>query len=466
MSRDFNPTYAVFKDVVIESFDGNAKEDITGLVTQLTFTQSINASAWTGSMRVLDSTGTLEHKNFRIRGEEKLSFSVETFDGKMSDPLELEAQIISVTNVKPTENLTGVMFDINFMSRISYETGRRRVRQSFVDLKASEIVEKVFKKYYGNGRLAEVSPSQDEVIPFETKKFRTTDLGNGIRIPFYIQPTEGVMRAVIPNLPPSDTMNFLAQRSYSQNSPSCTFRFFETFTGFWFVTDEFLIQHGVQNSQTIEEFAYNAVNSQDSQQAELQTNTFRSFSNPVRVNTPTDIFSGAYRSRVIEVDLSRRRARNIDFNFVEDGNYYTMEGNRISPRNVDGAMVHSREFAEETFTDENAKRFIVFKDYYDENGQTLRSNQHYPEILQNRAAYTHHLGQTNVQAELNASRLDLRPGKIINVKVPKFTIEQTPDSPYSDYLSGNYLIVSITHQLVDNVMATNVTLTKYGIDES
>lgn len=460
---DFNPSYAVWKDVVVESFDDSSREDITGLCTQLTFMQSINATAWTGSFRIVDSTGLLEKKNFKFRGEEKLSFTVETFDGKMENPLEVEAQVISITNVRPTENLTGVLFDINFMSRISYGAGKRRVRQSFHDLRADEIVHNIFKKFYGNNRLVEDGPAEGEVIPFDATKYRTTDLGNGIRVPFYIQPTEGLMRSVVPNLPPSDAITMFAQRSFSQNSPSCTFRFFETFTGFWFVTDEFLIQHGVQNSQTIEEFAYNAVNSQDSQQTKLQTNTFKTFSNPQRVSTPKDIFSGGYRSKVIEVDLGRRRARNIDFNFVEDANYYTMEGERISSRNVTDAMLHSREFAEETFTDENARRMLVFKDYYDDSGQTLRANQHHPEILQNRAAYSHHISQTTVNAELNASRLDLRPGKIINVKVPKFTIEQTPDDPYNDYLSGNYLIVTITHQLIDNIMTTNMTLTKYGI---
>jgi hypothetical protein len=455
---DFNPTYAVWKNIVVTPHDGNSEEDITKLCTKLDFTQSISSSAWTGSMRILDSTGLLENKGFKIRGEEKLTFEVETYDGKMEDPLKVTAQILSITEVTPLQNLTGVTFTINFISKISYTAGLRRVREAFVDLPASTIAERIFKKYFANNRLVEDTSAPNEIIPFNAKKFRTTDLGSKQRKPFYVQPTEGVMQCVIPNLPPSDAMNFLSQRSFSQSSPSCSFRFFETLTGFWFVTDEFMIQHGLQNNQTVEEFSYNAQNSQDGQDAELQVQTFKNFSNPSRVNSAKDLHNGGYRNKVIEVDLGRRRARNIDYDYIEDANYIDMSGQKTSLKNV----AHTEDYIRDTFTDENAKRMIVFKDWYDENGQTLRSNQHYPEILQNRSVYTHHLGQTMVSVSLNASRLDLRPGKIISVRVPKFTIAQTPDSPYSDEFSGNYLIVSISHSLQDDVMTTNATLAKYG----
>lgn len=455
---EFNPTYAVWKNIVVTPHDGNAEEDITKLCTRLDFTQSINSSAWTGSMRILDSSGLLEGKGFKLRGEEKLTFEVETYDGKMEDPLQITAQILSITEVSPLENLSGVTFTINFISKISYTAGLRRVREAFIDLPASEIAEKIFKKYYANGRLVEDTSAPNEIIPFNAKKFRTTDLGSRQRKPFYIQPTEGVMQCVIPNLPPSDAINFLTQRSFSQSSPSCSFRFFETLTGYWFVTDEFMIQHGLENNQTIEEFSYNVQNSQDGQDAELQVKSFKAFKNPSRVNTATDLHSGGYRNKVIEVDLGRRRARNIDYDYIEDADYVDMSGQKTSLRNVP----HTEEYIRETFTDENARRMLVFKDWYDENGQTLRSNQHYPEILQNRSVYTHHLGQTIVSVSLNASRLDLRPGKIISVRLPKFTIASTPDSPYNDELSGNYLIVSISHSLQDDVMTTNASLAKYG----
>jgi hypothetical protein len=456
---EFAPKLAVFKEVKVFPFDGSTEQDITGIVTKLEFTQSISSSAWFGSMDVMDTTGLLEQKNFKIRGEEKLTFEVHTYDGKMEDPLEINARVISVTGLQISENLTGVKFTLNFMSSISYSAGLRRIRDSYTDLKASEIAERIFKKYYGNGRLVEDTSAPNERIPFDTKKFRTTDLGSkGVRKPFYVQPTEGTMRVVMPNFPPSDAMRFLSERSFSSTAPSCSYRFFETFTGFWYVTDEFLIQHGLENSQTIEEFAYNAQNSQEGDKPELQVSTFRHFSNPSRVNTVSDLKSGGYKNKVIEIDLGRRRARNIDYDYRNDANYIDMSGNKSSLK----SDPHTEDFIEETFTDENARRFLVYKDYYDDKGASLRSQQYYPNIIQNRIAYQHHLGQTVVNATLNASRLDLRPGKIIKVRVPKITVENRPDAPYNEQLSGNYLITSISHQLVDDNMETNVTLAKYG----
>lgn len=451
---DFNPSYATVKSAIITSHDGTGEVDLKGVFFGLSLTQTINSSAWFGKLSILDSTGMLENEGFKIRGEETLVLTVESYDLKLAEPLELHCQVISVDNVVPTENLSGVSFDLNFVSAFSYKVGKRRVRQSFKDLRGDEIAERIFKKFYGKVR---EKNQAGEVLPFEAKKYITTEQPVSERRNFTIQPTEGSMRAVIPNLMPADAMNFLAARSFSSNSPSCTFRFFETFKGFYFVTDEFLIRYGIDNQGTIEEFAYNAQNSQDSQQRELQTNTFRSFKNPTRVNTAADIASGAYRNTVIEVDLGRRRARNINYNYVEDANYLDMTGRRTTLIN----NPHTEPFIEETFTEENAKRFIVFKDYYDESGETLRANQHFPEIVQNRNVYAHHLGQTVVEATL-VGRLDLEPGKIIKVKVPAFTIVQNPDNPYNKQLSGNYMIVSISHQIKDDVLNTNMTLAKYS----
>lgn len=450
---DFNPSYAVVKSAVVESHDGFAKEDLSAIVTKLEFTQSINNTAWFGSLSIYDTTGLLENKGFKIRGEEKLTLIVESFDLKLESPLELECQIISITNVVPTEALTGVTFDLNFISRISYDAGKRRVRDAFSNLRADEIAERVFKKFYGK-----IKPKTDqgEILPFNSRKFITSDTPPNGKKTFYVQESEGSLFPVIPNLIPADAMTFLAQRSFSKNSPSCTYRFFETFNGFYYVTDEWLIRHGLDNDQTIEEFAFNAVNSQDSRETDLQTNTFKTFKNPQRVNTAADINAGAYKNVVVEVDLGRRRARNIKYDYIKDAKYIDMTGEKTSLE----SNPHTETFIEETFTEENAKRYLVFKDYYDETGATLRANQHFPEILQNRSVYGYHLGQTVVQASL-VGRLDLKPGRIIKVKVPSFTITQNAESPYNEQLSGNYMIVTISHQLADNKLNTNVTLAKY-----
>lgn len=454
MSQDFNPSYAKVEEAIIESYDGNARVDLKGIVYKLEFTQSINSPVWSGSISCLDASGMLENESFKIRGEEKLTLSIQTYDLKLKDPIVLEAQVISVVDVKPTENLTGLSFTLNFISKISYESGLKRVRDSYPDQKASEIAEKVFKKYFGSlSETTKPKKVKQELIPFEGKKYEISGT-NGLR--FYLQPTEGTMRSIIPNLLPSQTMNFLTHRSFSKNSPSCSFRFFETFDGFFYVTDEFLIQRGVFNPQNIEVFSYNAQNSMEPDKVEMQTNTFETFSAPVRVDTANDVRQGGYRSKVFEVDLGRRRVKTINYDYIKDAKYIDMSGEKTSIKD----SIHTKEYIEETFTEDNAKRYLIFKDYYDESGFALRANLHYPEIVQNRNAYQHHLGQTVVTASLKG-RMDVRPGDIIAVKVPKFTIEQQPDKPYNEQLSGNYMIVATQTMIQDDLARTTFTLAKY-----
>lgn len=122
---DFNPSYAIAK-VEIESFNGDQLLDLTGITTQFELSQSINADSWSGSIKCVDSTGMLENNTFKLRGEETLTLTLETYDLKLEEPIELKCHVLSVTDVVPIENLTGIYFQLNFISKLSYEAGKRR----------------------------------------------------------------------------------------------------------------------------------------------------------------------------------------------------------------------------------------------------------------------------------------------------------------------------------------------------
>ena len=61
---------------------------------------------------------------------------------------------------------------------------------------------------------------------------------------FVAEETEGAMRVTIPDYAPGAAMNFLATKAYSRKSLSSMFRFFETIKGYFWVTDEWLLQEG------------------------------------------------------------------------------------------------------------------------------------------------------------------------------------------------------------------------------
>lgn len=453
---EFNPSYGSWKTVIVKSHDGTGQMDITGMVTDVSILQSMGSPVYTGHIGVLDTMGLLENEAFKIRGEESLELVLETKDLKESRGpnglVEIRAQVLSVENIQVMENGTGVHYTLKFISESSYKVGKRRIREPFQDKKASEIVESIFKKYFY--RLSKVRRSGDtESIPFSGTKYQL--VGTDGRH-FYLQPTEGQLRCLIPNMEPTTAMKFLSNRSFSKESPSCSFRFFETIDGYFYVTDEFLVRRGTENTEIVEEFSFNPLNSMDPSVPEMSTNTFQTFRIPSRVDTGSDMKSGAYKSQVHEIDLTRRRAVVKSFDYLDNAKYFDMSGKRVKPK--EGR--HSESFIRDTFNDENALRYIVYKDYYDTSGPTLRSNQYFTEIIQNQTMYSTHLMNTMVTATITG-RMDLRPGNLISVRVPSFKIQTNPESPYNEQLSGNYLIYSVGSSFKENILNTTLTLIKY-----
>lgn len=451
--NEFNPSAVTIEEALIQSYDGKASLDISGLSIKMSLNSSVDAVAYQGSIQIFDAVGLLENNNFKIRGEEKLKLVLKTYDLKDTQPLELNVQVFKVTDIQPSEANDGIVYTLSFISQISYEASKRRIRSAFQNVSASTIAKQLFSKYFGQLSTGNTDNRTKEDLPFDGKKYR---IKNTKGKTFYIQPTLGLLKAVIPNYIPTEAMSFLCSKSYSTKSPSCTYRFFETYDGFFYATDEFLIKRYIDNKDNIETFAYNPFNSLDPSEQELQVNTLETFTNPNRIDTSADLFSGGYRSKVIEVDLTRRRVRNFNFDYDKDAKYFDMSGNKRTKK----GDVHTPDFIKDTFTEENSKRFLLFKDYYDDKTGSLRANQYYPEIIANRLSYGHHLNNTFVSATTKG-RLDLRPGNVIDVIVEKLSALQNEKIQYNEQLSGKYMIKSVTHDIEENILTTSLGLVKY-----
>ena len=159
-----------------------------------------------------------------------------------------------------------------------------------------------------------------------------------------------------------------------------------------------------------------------------------------------------------ELDLIRRRANILRFDYSSnDARYIDMSGN---PRNLEDNP-HTPAFRRDTFTDENARTFMVFRDYT-RNGDipsTLNNDLHISDIISNRVSYYHHLHNTMIAASLKG-RIDLRPGKIINLDIKQLNGAGTVE--VNDTLSGKYLIKTVSHKRgMDGVLNTGLQLIKF-----
>ena len=210
--------------------------DMKELIIGLEISQSINSN-YSGYMTILENLNLLE--GTPLRGEEKLDLEIEMFD--TGQKVELKLQVYSISKIMPNKMNTGTTYTVSFISRTSYDGGNRRVKSSHKNKSVRQIVQEIFEDYVSDLDKADYLDEQDRtrVLTFGTARHKIL---NDKDRSLYIQPTEGLIDVIMPSIMPDDAFRFLAKRAMNTDTPSHTFRWFETIYGYYFVTDEFLIK--------------------------------------------------------------------------------------------------------------------------------------------------------------------------------------------------------------------------------
>lgn len=426
---------------------GGKKFDVQNAITKIDFTQGLDSLSYQATIEILDNTGLLE--NLPIRGEENLDLHIKTSDIKTE--IKLKLFVYAVSDIKVSNDATGVMYNLKAVSRTSHNAGTKTVTEAF-NLKSEKIVKKIFQDHF-----AKIQPPA-ETLEYDTQRHPILegDSAEGSSKNLWIQPsTSGKLECIIPKYLPGKAMDFVAKRSFNSNTPSQYFRFFETWDGYYFVTDEFLTKNQVDKAFQL--FYNPAAGSLDPTNPAEQLNKIEEFKIVNRgTNTGTSLYNGAYASRVKEIDLVRRKVTNIDYEYLDDGNYLDMTGEK-----ADNAVgPHSEEFIRETFTVDNGKDMIVYKDYSstEDNEGQLRGEQYFPQIAQNRLAWLSHSSAVVLAVQLKG-RADLIPGKVVDVAIQNLDVGS--DVKPNAQLSGRYIIRGSTHSFDQGVLKTNLTLAKY-----
>jgi hypothetical protein len=401
------------------------EQEFSGFIPVFSIEESIDSDCIRGTAEVIESMGYLE--TLPIRGEEDLIFQIEDALGQKNTYV---MKIYKVSDVKISDTNDVLSYMLHFVSRSRYEASFRRIIEPFDD-EISNIAKEVFEKYY---------PS--DAPPLE------------------IEPTNVIFRCIIPNYTPMQAMNFLANRAYSDKRTSCSFRFFENTNGYFFVTDEYLIEKALDDPENIKEFSFSDAINKSGDEFVSQMQNLIEIRNTDRVNTMSDLISGAYRSHVIEIDLV---AGSVNLPGKTSKHSYNYKEKQPSYKTTSGGAgtedVHSSSFIDQYFNQENERRYIVVKDYANDSGQNqIRGNQYLPEIVANRIAYRHHLNNTVLHAKTNG-RLDLNAGDIINVSIPEFNFSSSKG--FNPQLSGYYMVSSVTQSFVRDVHQTILKILKY-----
>jgi hypothetical protein len=451
-----SPSKGHIEEAILYSYDGTVSAPIDGIITEINFSQSLEASAFLGSIRVQDNIGRLE--NFPLRGEERLQLTIVANDD-INNKRKFDLQVYRIDNITMNEANDGVNYYMHFLSKISFEASKRRVIESLrvngLYPSASLAAQRIFSKYFRR-----ISRESDFTLPFGGARF---SIQNSERT-FIVQPSEGILRGIIPRYTPTEAMYFLSTRAFisERGFTSCSFRFFETFDDFYFVSDEYLIKYAVTQNEVLKLY-YAPQISKDGREVEQQINSIERIDYPVRVDSAMDMYSGGYSNSVLEIDFMRRAFRQRYFNYLEDTStrpFLDMQG---LPRTTE-ANIHTERYMRDTFTEENAKRFHVYRDYAQPGDipGPLAADQHIAEIVSRRTAYQHHLNATSINVAMKG-RLDIRPGNVVNLEVVGLSAdsERTRKNPQ---LSGNYLVYSAEHSFKlsqGEDIFTNLRLSKY-----
>ena len=450
-NSDFNPSAGDILSAVVTNHSGSKKEDMAGRIVGFEIRQSMHQMGYSGSITVLDTVGFLD--GFPLRSEETIELKIRTFDTNTEK--NIKVRVYKIDNFIVSESGNGAYYTIQFVSDVSFQASTRRIIKSYQS-SISDIAKKVFETYFSKlGGADYLDPTKrNRVNEYGTARYAISAEPSRN---FFVQPSENINKCIIPNMAPTDAMKYLQTQAYQSETPSNSFKFFETLDNFYFATDEYFIK--TAQTQDLIDLFYSPSSNADGRNPDDQINRVEELNIISRgIDTANDMMSGAYTNRVTEIDLVRRKIVNNLFDYSKDAKYIDMSGNRV---NLDDNP-HTAQFREDTFTEENAKDFLVYKDYQQAGDipGSLHTDRHVSKIVSNRLSYQQHLNATKVQCQMKG-RLDIMPGMIVNLDVQNMDGINTLSRHTN--LSGRYLVVATLHSRSkeSNTLNTALELSKF-----
>lgn len=457
----FNPSRCEITSAEIVPFGkmvgDKSNINIADMIAAFSMHTALNKSALHGKCDVYDAIGILE--NFPLRGEEEIHLTIKAFD--LQTELELACFIYKIDDLDIRKDQNGLSYTLHWVSKTSYEASRRSFITSFNGKTSSKIVEDLFKKYYHGGvGMEPYTPSfakNKEELPEGTKAFRLGKLGDKGRY-LYIEKTEHPMQLTIPDLSPAQAIQFVARRTWGMEpNAGSSFRWFENVNGFYFVSDEWLYEYGKLNGGL--QFQYGAFISLDAEDAIEQMTSLSQFGNPLRVDTGNQIQEGAYKVKIIEVDILKQNITDYShsFDYQKDflNKFRDSTGNKATIKND----IHTEDFIKKTFTDENAKRFMIIRDYKDDtSSKAFKSETNFRNLVAQRTFYRMHSLATSVVG-VTDGRLDVKAGDVVRINTLSKNISS--DKEDNPQISGRFLVTSVDNDVENGELKTVMSMFKY-----
>ena len=455
----FNPSRCEILSAEIVPFGKNVGDknnpNISAMIAGFDISQSVMNTAITGNLEVYDGIGILE--NTPLRGEEMLILTIKAFD--LQKEINLVCQIYKIDDININDNQLGLSYTIHWVTKTSYEASKKSIITSYNNKTASVIVKDLFKKHYhGGNNLLKVTTTPatgGPKYPQNTEAYnisRSID-PNGRKL--YIETTTDALQLTIPDLSPAQAIQFVARRTYGQQpNAGSSFRFFENYNGYYFVSDEWLYEWARQNGNAT--FQYGAFISLDPEDAIEQITSLSTFGNPLRVDVGSEMNSGAYNTNIIEIDILNRNWKNHKYKYEDFlKKFKDSTGNQADIKNDK----HTKDFIDSTFNEKNAKQYMIIRDYKDDaQSKGFKSETNFRDLAAQRTFYKMHALSTSAVG-VTEGRLDVQAGDVIRVNTSSKNVSS--DKKDNPQISGRFLITSVQNNVSDGILKTILTMFKY-----
>ena len=259
----------------------------------------------------------------------------------------------------------------------------------------------------------------------------------------FVHTTSGHTTTIVPGLTPFEAMSMFERRAYSGKYSSSIYKFYENQRGYYFVNLEKLI--AFTRNRAIK-YKYSPGMPIDDQKNVEGQYTIESIDFPKQKDLVAKIKSGAYASRVKEIDIINQKIDTTEFR-VKDNfkDFYHLDKPAIS--------LDKKSIIDESLNTINSTKWI--NKYVD--GRRHRDNNFGPAITR-RKFYGDSLGQVKMTCVVPGNS-DLGVGTCIDLDM----IESSANKETGDQekkISGKYFITEVNHQILANKYTCTLACSK------
>ena len=407
--------------------------DITNIVTEISFFESLTSTFLSAEIKVFDSSGFLE--SMPIIGHETIEIDLQ----QIGVPENIFTDIkFSSYKISEPDKISdrGIAYTIYLVSQELMVDIKTKVQKTYSQSSISNIVKNIHSDYL-----------------LSTK-------------PIDIQETKYLQNYTIPSWSPSRTLQFLSNRSVpleEDGTGSCFF-FYETLKGFNFLSIEKLIRNS-ENVYSPKVYVNQPKNTTKDVQSKAKEDQF--IINSYRIenlfDTSKNIVSGLYSSTLETYDITRMKRTVQTFLYgtskesgadgerVIKDNFTHLEQNKLIPETVDSFFPGANRNFYSTATGQDSQSHIP----------TPELSQHPEEWLLQRKSQLQQLTTVNLLISVPGN-IDRFVGEVIEIDLPSFIVtENEQKNTDSDrYYSGKYLIMELRHRFSFDEYTTEMVLSK------